>query len=165
MLYFAYGSNLSPARLQKRVPLAEFIATGLLAEHRLLFHKVGRDGTAKCNACFTGKSEDYLYGAVYRIDPDHKIYLDQAEGLGRGYETKQVTISTQYSGRITAYTYFATRTAEKIKPFRWYREHVLKGACEHRFPQEYIAQIAAIETIEDPDRQRTERELAIYTAD
>lgn len=162
MLYFAYGSNLSSARLRERIPSAELVATGRLPEHKLLFHKIGRDGTAKCNACFTGRSSDHLYGAVYRIDPDHKIRLDRAEGMGKGYEIKNVTITASATEKIEAFTYFATRTARNIRPFSWYREHVFRGACEHCFPRNYIEQIAAVEAKEDPEPARAERELAIY---
>ena len=51
MLYFAYGSNLSSARMAARVPSARVVARAQLPGHALRFHKVGRDGSAKCDAC------------------------------------------------------------------------------------------------------------------
>ena len=72
MLYFAYGSNLSSLRLQQRVPSARLVTTGRLLQHALLFHKIGRDGSAKCNAFYTGLEADTLYGALYRIEPKDK---------------------------------------------------------------------------------------------
>ena len=162
MLYFAYGSNLSTVRLTGRVPSTELITTGKLRQHRLVFHKVGRDGSAKCDAFYTGHPDDFLYGAVYRINPDQKILLDQAEGLGNGYQTKQVTIVTESAEDLIAFTYYATRTATDIKPFHWYREHVLSGAREHGFPESYIEKITAIDATEDKDRHRMKKELSIY---
>ncbi len=162
MLYFAYGSNLSSARLLQRVSSAELTATGQLREHRLLFHKVGRDGSAKCDAFFTGVMEDFLYGAVYRIDPAQKQYLDRAEGLGLGYEIKQVTVTTETGRDLRAFTYCATRIDPDIRPFHWYKEHVLCGAREHCFPESYIERIACTESLEDPDLCRKEAELGIY---
>jgi hypothetical protein len=38
----------------------------------------------------------------------------------------------------------------------------LRGAQEHGFPEEYIAVIEAQESIEDIDKERIQRELAIY---
>ena len=163
MLYFAYGSNLSTVRLTKRVPSAELLTTGRLTHHRLIFHKIGRDSSAKCNAFFTGQLDDYLYGALYKINPAHKKHLDQAEGLGNGYEIKHVTIVTGSEKNINAFTYYATRIAADIKPFHWYKQHVLSGVKEHNFPEPYIEKITLIDTLEDKDQKRTKQEMSIYS--
>ena len=163
ILYFAYGSNLSTVRLTRRIPSADLITTGELRQHRLVFHKVGRDDSAKCDAFFTGQPDDFLYGAVYRINPDHKMLLDQAEGLGNGYQTKPVTIVTGTTEDIQAFTYYATRIATNIKPFHWYKQHVLSGAREHSFPGPYIEKIALIDSLKDIDQIRTKQELDIYS--
>lgn len=161
LLYFAYGSNLSFARLSKRVSSAVLVTTGKLHRHRLVFHKVGRDGSAKCDVFFTGNNEDITYGAVYRIHPGHKQTLDSAEGLGNGYEIKNVTLITD-QGEITAFTYYATHIDKSIKPFHWYKHHVLMGAEEHFFPEYYLSEIEQIDAVEDHDTDRMERELAIH---
>lgn len=165
MLYFAYGSNLSTARLTKRVPSAELVTTGKLRKHSLCFHKIGRDASAKCDACFTGQRDDFLYGALYRIHPGQKKYLDQAEALGNGYEIKHVTIVTESGKDIKAFTYYATRIAVDIKPFHWYKQHVLSGAMEHSFPAPYIEKIVAIDSSGDGDIHRTQHELSIYSTE
>jgi gamma-glutamylcyclotransferase (GGCT)/AIG2-like uncharacterized protein YtfP len=162
MLYFAYGSNLSSTRLASRVPSAQLITRGQLNKHRLLFHKIGRDGSAKCDAYYTGLAEDIILGAVYQIDPDQKKHLDQAEGLGNGYEIKRVAILSLAGEMVDAFTYYATHITADIKPFQWYKEHVLRGFHEHRFPDQYIEKIMAIESVEDFDMKRAEQELHIY---
>lgn len=138
------------------------LTTGQLWQHQLLFHKIGRDGSAKCDAFFTGQENDVLYGALYRIDPDQKKYLDDAEGIGRGYEMKQVMINVGPESFVNAFTYYATRISKEIKPFHWYKQHVLAGAQEHCFPQHYIDQIADITSSKDKNTQRTNKELGIY---
>ena len=45
MRYFAYGSNMSIARLSERAPSAEVIGVARLRSHVLRFHKVGTDGS------------------------------------------------------------------------------------------------------------------------
>lgn len=162
MLYFAYGSNLSSVRLRVRVPSAELVCIGRLPQHRLLFHKVGRDGSAKCDALYTGFPADCVLGAVYRIRPGHKQMLDRAEGLGNGYETKRITVIVPPGERLEAFTYYATNIAARLKPFPWYLEHVLRGAQEHGFPEEYIQTIMSVEPVEDSNPHRTEQELSIY---
>ena len=85
MLYFAYGSNMFSARMKNRAPSAVVEDSGLLYEHALAFHKVGRlDGTGKCDAHFTGRTEDCVMGVLYRIDPDWVKLLDTIEGSGNG---------------------------------------------------------------------------------
>ena len=161
MLYFAYGSNLSLARLTRRVPSAKLVSTGRLNKHRLCFHKVGRDGSAKCDAFYTGIQDDSTLGAVFRIHSDHKQSLDRAEGLGNGYEIKNVTVLTDLEN-VTAFTYYATNIDNSIKPFHWYKKHVLLGAKEHCFPEHYINRISEIVSINDFDIDRMEREAAIH---
>lgn len=161
MLCFSYGSNMSLARLQDRVPSAQFVAIATLPAHRLRFHKVSRDGSGKCDAEETGNPEDSVIGVVYEILDDEKTALDRKEGLGSGYDEKEVEVTTD-QGRLTALIYFATNTDSQLKPYRWYKEHVLIGARKNGLPSEYIAQIEAMEAIEDPDTERHDRELAIY---
>ena len=164
MLYFAYGSNMSAARLKERVPSAFALETGFLYEHKLAFHKVGRkDGTGKCDAHHTGDPSDYLMGVIYRIDPDHRSSLDRIEGLGNGYKAKDVTIISVSDKEIKASTYIATNINKDLKPFHWYKHHVLYGARENNFPSDYIERILSFESIDDPDPDRVKRELSIYS--
>ncbi|WP_254432231.1 gamma-glutamylcyclotransferase [Aquisalimonas sp. 2447] len=152
---------MSLARLQDRVPSAGFVAIGTLPAHRLRCHKVSRDGSGKCDAEETGNPEDRVVGVVYEISDDDKTALDRKEGLGSGYDEKEVEVTTA-QGQLTALIYFATNTNSQLKPYRWYKEHVLIGARKNGLPPEYIAQIEAMEAIDDPDTERHDRELAIY---
>ena len=165
MLYFAYGSNMSAPRLThpERVPSAVTVDTGFLYGHKLAFHKPGRlDSTGKCDAFHTGNSYDYLMGVIYQIDPDDRSSLDRMEGLGNGYEVKEVEIVTSSKEVITAFTYIATRINKDLKPLHWYKHHVIYGARENNFPAKYIESILSIESIDDHDLERVERELSIY---
>ena len=162
MLYFAYGSNLSVPRLRQRVPSARPLAVAVLDGHRLAFHKVGRDGSAKCDAALAPQDDATLYGVVYRIDARHKPRLDDAEGLGSGYQQKTVEVRHADGTRCSAFTYYATHIDPGLRPYPWYKEHVVRGARAQALPPAHIALIEAVETIDDPDPQRHQRELAIY---
>lgn len=50
ILYFAYGSNMSSARLRARVPSCRPIGIAFLPGHELRFHKRSKDGSGKCDA-------------------------------------------------------------------------------------------------------------------
>lgn len=163
MHYFAYGSNMSTARLCSRIPSAVRVGVGRLFGYRLAFHKAGeRDGSAKCDAFLTGDPDHEVLGVVYRLQPDEKGVLDAIEGVGHGYENRLVELTMMDGSRISAWVYCATAIDRALKPFDWYREHVVRGALENRLPGEYIALIEAVEAVPDPDPRRAERELSIY---
>lgn len=161
MLCFCYGSNMSRRRLQARVPSARFVAVAELPCHQLRFHKAAMDGSAKCDAYQTGITDDRVIGVVYEIADDEKPDLDKHEALGRGYNEKQVEVTTR-TGSLQAWMYYATRIKDSMKPFHWYKQHVLVGARENGLPADYIAKIEAVESIDDPRGKRHKREMAIY---
>lgn len=160
--YFAYGSNLSSLRLLARIRSAEALTTARLHAHRLEFHMPSRDGSAKCDVRFTGASEDYVWGVVYRIDPAEREILDGYEGLGDSYGAKVVALATEQGQEIEAFTYYALRTGARVPPYCWYRQHVLSGAREHRLPLDYIDRLEATVYMADQDLQRRSAELSIY---
>ena len=91
--YFAYGSNMSLARMGQRVPSAVSKGLAVLEQHQLCFHKVSVDGSAKCDAFFTRDPTHRVFGVLYTIDQDHKTLLNEFEGVGRGYEEKAIPLS------------------------------------------------------------------------
>lgn len=163
MYYFAYGSNMSLARLRGRVSSAERLGCFSLSEHVLRFHKSSKDGSGKCDAYFTSNTDDAIYGVVFKIDPLEKSALDKAEGLGLGYDEKEVTVVANDGTSLSAITYYATNFDESLKPYSWYVNHVLIGAREASLPAAYIdTKIATIEMVEDSDRKRDAKQRAIH---
>ena len=162
MHYFAYGSNMSLPRLQRRVPSARFLSPAMLVGHRLHFHKRGRDGSAKCGVAVSRDDRDVVHGVLFRLAPEHKPGLDDAEDLGRGYAQKRVVVTLADGGEVRAFTYYATLVDPTLRPYAWYLEHVVRGAREHGLPDHYTAALAATETVSDPDGTRHKTELSIY---
>jgi len=163
MKYFAYGSNMSLSRLRQRVPSAKRIGTFVLNGHALRFHKVGKDGTAKCDAYYTGDLEK-VYGVVFDIDPIEKDNLDRVEGLGQGYEEKTVDLQSDHGQTLQAKTYYATHLNPTLKPLSWYVGHVLIGAREANLPTHYLSSIESIESLEDENSKRDAEERAIHNS-
>ena len=162
MLYFSYGSNMSIPRLTERVPSAHAVAVARLQKHRLKFHKKGKDNSGKGDAECTNDKNDVVYGVVFEIAASEKPELDRHEGLSNGYEEKSVSICTRDGKELIAFTYYATNIEPELKPYEWYKEHVIRGAREHGLPADYINILLAVEVMPDPDQSRHERELAIY---
>jgi hypothetical protein len=163
MFYFSYGSNMSVRRLRSRVPSARFVSIAALQRHELRFHKVGRDGSGKCDAYETGNPEDVVWGVLFEIAAAEKPVLDERESLGYGYDEKDVVLTIPSGGTVTAFTYCAILIDPKLKPLSWYTHHVVTGAEENGLPEDYIEKIGQVESTADPDGDRHTREMAIYT--
>tara|TARA_R110001599_G_scaffold353881_1_gene602131 strand:- start:121324 stop:121818 length:495 start_codon:yes stop_codon:yes gene_type:complete len=164
MYYFAYGSNMSLARLSARAPSAVSLGCYVLWEHDLRFHKSSEDGSGKCDAYFTSNSEDSIYGVLFTIGVGDKSALDRIEGLGYGYDEKKVIVIAGTGARVNAITYVATNIDESLSPYTWYANHVLVGAREAVLPGDYIqTKIEAVVTVEDYDRERDARQRAVHS--
>jgi len=162
MKYFAYGSNMSLARLKERVPSAVRVGTFSLGRHSLRFHKSSKDGSGKCDAFQTSNPKDSVIGALFEIDKREKKALDKAEGLGYGYEEKIVEVQSSTGELVEATTYYATRINSSLKPYSWYLYHVIVGARETNVPEAYFNYIQAFESIEDTNTKRDSAQRAIY---
>lgn len=160
--YFAYGSNLLQARLAARTPSARFLTNAVLPQHRLAFHKAGSDDSAKCDAFFTGDDRDQTHGVVYALSAADKTVLDAIEGVGCGYEIKEVTVHTT-QGALTVFTYVAQAAYLDAtqQPFAWYHQFVLLGARQRGLPASVITALEQVATKADPDAERARANAAI----
>ncbi|MBU0944596.1 MAG: gamma-glutamylcyclotransferase [Proteobacteria bacterium] len=162
MKYFAYGSNMSQDRLKARVSSVRPIGVYMLNGHELKFHKIGRDGSAKCDASFTGSDKDVIEGVVFEIDPGEVAGLDLTEGVGKGYEKKLVIVTNTQGDTIEAFSYVATTIDDSLQPFTWYKTHVLIGARNAGLSAQYIFRIESLKAIKDLNQERERSELIIY---
>ncbi len=162
MFYFAYGSNMSFKRLAARTASARSHGVAALPGYRLKFHKTGRDGSAKCDVVACSEQLAAVHGVIYRISRTDKAELDKFEGLGRGYDETVITLVDHHQQSIDVNLYIATHTDPLLKPYHWYKQHVLVGAVENGLPSEYVRQIEQVESIDDVDSHRHQQEMSIY---
>lgn len=139
--YFAYGSNLHPLRIGKRIDNIRLITTHKLSSYQLKFNKHGQDDSAKCNIEFTGLTNDYVHGVIYELDFAGLKLLDEIEDLNAGYQHKMIQLPVN-GLTIDVLTYIAMPdyVNDRIEPFHWYKQLVLEGMLFHRFEKEYISQ-------------------------
>ncbi len=163
MKYFAYGSNMLEARVkhQARAPSAVFTGVAVLSGCQMRFHKIGMDGSAKCNALPTGNKDHFVYGVVFDISENDIASLDEEEDLRRGgYSREQVdVIMLQDSARCIVECYFAGSDFidATLRPFDWYKALVVAGAQEHRLPYDYIRFLQACPSIQDSNQMRSRK--------
>ena len=155
---FAYGSNLHMGRMRSRVPSAEPITIGYVAERHIAFHKRSIDGSAKADASYTADPSDRVWGVIYRIHARETPVLDRHEFLGIGYDREQIGVVTEHGATVAAWMYVALSGAidRSMRPYSWYLEFIVRGAHQHRLPLCYIAALHGTESDNDPDPSRDE---------
>ena len=127
--YFAYGSNMNPARVEKRQMGFQHVTAGRLSHYRLAFNKrsVKYPGAAAANVMIAPGQE--IEGAIYRLTEPREIEkMDPFEGYPRHYDRQVLPINTE-QGILPAWVYVANEgyVAEGLKPARWYLNHLLAG--------------------------------------
>jgi len=162
VLYFAYGSNMSTPRLSDRVSGLSKIGIGKLCGHALEYHKVSKDGSAKCDIVISEVDDSIVIGIVFLFPDNQLVKLNEAEGYGKGYDSKYVAISLANGSELEALTYFATNIDKGLKPYHWYKHHVVYGAQENGLPDWYIERLKAVESVDDPDFAREAKQMNLY---
>ncbi|MBB3232682.1 gamma-glutamylcyclotransferase family protein [Halomonas stenophila] len=148
--YFAYGSNMNPARVEARIGTTRRALPGMLADHGLRFDKASRvAGISHANVVPApgGRVE----GALYELVAPEQIHLmDPFEGYPHDYDRHRLPIHTEL-GAIEAWVYIAApgTTAEALRPAREYLEHLLAG--EPFLSGEYHARLAGVEALHGLD--------------
>lgn len=157
MIYFAYGSNLHPERLRRRVPSCAALGIATLDGHTLTFTKRGADGSGKCAILPTDDVRALVYGVLYRMAPEHRASLDYAEGVhGGGYEAVTVEVTQHQGESVDAFTYVPPDRFidPALRPYDWYKAFVVHGARHHALPAQWISRLDAVGAMADPDAQR-----------
>jgi len=162
LIYFSFGSNIHPARLQGRIGSAEFLSVGVLKNASIRFNKIGRDGSAKCNLEFLDETPDEVFGVLYDISREEKKHLDKCEP---GYTEIDIHVVTA-EGTAAAFTYVAMPDFinDSLRPFSWYKELVLLGASYYDFPSDYIDILDKQPAIPDNDKSRVEENKKLISS-
>lgn len=148
--YAAYGSNLHPMRFSARIPSAKLLGKALLKNKALRFHKISKDGSGKCNIIDDDKR--HIFAAIYELHSDEKPILDSIEGVGQGYRTEEFKLDEFGS----CFTYIAQESHidDSLNPYTWYKELVLVGCMNLKFPSYYVEEIYDVDANVDLDSQR-----------
>jgi len=162
MQIFAYGSNMNINRLKKRVPSANKICTASLDGYSFAFNKKSKDGSVKGNIEQTNNANDKVWGVVFEIDEKEKKKLDDAEGLGKGYNETMVNVLGADRQLINVQVYIADSDAidNSLHPYDWYKEYVVSGAKENKLPESYINKLESSQATEDLDKERKQKHFA-----
>ncbi len=164
--YFAYGSNMLTERLTApdRCPSAKAVGVAFADGYSLDFSKFSKKDKSGKATLFESPGQ-LQYGVVFTIKKCDLEKLDDAEGLGKGYDKKDnFNVTLVSTGTIqSTFTYIATYNSKHthLRPFDWYLALVVAGAMQHKLPEEAIADYKGTDFQLDRDSKRKYKELEI----
>ncbi len=151
--YFAYGSNMNPARLgddrlaRKGVAMGARVG-GRLDGWQLAFNKIGRGGKGAGAGNIVVAPGKIVHGTLNELpDPGFDV-LDIAEGVAGGhYERRTLPVVRADTGEtVQAIAYVALMVGEGLRPTREYLGHLLAG--RDLLPADYWAWLKATPTLD-----------------
>lgn len=163
MKIFAYGSNMHLNRLRKRVPSATKISNAYIQGYNLICNKISIDESSKANIFKSNNSKDIVWGVIFEIEDIEKSILDEAEGLGRGYNETTLLFTDINNITHKAQVYIADNEFinNELKPYDWYKKFILEGAKQNKLPETYIEKIESLEFNIDKNKIRRNQKLKI----
>lgn len=133
--YFAYGSNMSEAQIEKRCPYARFISAALLPDYQLSFRK----SSSAYYASVDKAMGSHVPVIVWALTPNDFEKLDRCEGVGNPecYVREKATVlvgSKKVSGEI----YVLSEARPFGKPESKYTDTMLAAYAAFGFPVRII---------------------------
>ena len=145
-------------RLAARCPSLIALGRAELREHALTFDKPSVDRSGKC--AVRAEAGSIVHGVLWELNEAELDALDQAEGVGQGYERTNIVVQFD-GGSAEVLGYLATRADSSLVPYDWYLSLVLSGAEQQQLPLEYVNRIRSTSNRPDPKQDRLTRLQAI----
>jgi gamma-glutamylcyclotransferase len=163
LAYFAYGANVHPGWLRRRIPDAALVGAGVLQGYSMAFRKRGRDGAARSDAFPSDAPAAALPGALYLLRASD---LDRLGAAGAGYRATRVDVAGA-SGKFNAVMWVAdtAEIATGLVPWDWYVALIRAGAALLDLPAGHRRWLASVPTAADPDAARVALAHAVIAAD
>lgn len=150
LYYFAYGSNMNPARLAERLARCgeRLLARrcGTLEGWRLAFDKVSSQQDWVGYANVVQAAGCRVEGTLNAMSPKALDALDAIELVPQHYRRARVLVRDSVTGqRLAAFTYVANpgMVRPNLKPTRDYIDHLLAGA--DLLPGSYLDALRSVE--------------------
>ena len=127
--YFAYGSNMNPARVRERGLRFTAVCGASLKDRRLVFDKVSRQHPKAAHANIVYAPGERVEGVLYRLaDADEILKMDPFERAPWNYGRDAVQVQAG-AEILWAWTYFANRAVRRdgLNPPAEYLAHLLAG--------------------------------------
>ena len=142
-LVFTYGPDAVVGRMSDRIVGTRFIGTALLLDHRLVFDKpnVKKKGEGLPN--LKPDSGAKVFGLVFEVPANHMELLD---GFYGGYGRKAAKVSMK-GEEMDVDTWFARRTAPRLKPSKQTISETKRGMEENAAPRTFLEELDGLEVL------------------
>ncbi|MFP6795521.1 MAG: gamma-glutamylcyclotransferase family protein [Pseudomonadales bacterium] len=127
--YFAYGSNMDPARVVDRGIQFTRISAAVLVGYDLLFNKRSREQKGAGHANIVVEPGGQVEGVLYELEGPNEIEkMDVFEYVPTNYNREVVIVTTQ-TDQLLAWAYVANPAVvlSGLTPPCWYMTHLLGG--------------------------------------
>jgi len=151
--YFAYGSNMNPARLadqrlkERAVRMGPRIA-GRLDGWRLVFNKVARAPAGAGVGNIVEAPGEVVHGTLNRMPEAGLAVLDIWEGVAGGHYARRIVpvVRADTGATVEAVTYVALKVGDGLRPTREYLDHLLAG--KDLLPASYWEKLRRTQTLD-----------------
>jgi cation transport regulator ChaC len=151
--YFAYGSNMNPARLsdqrlkERAVQMGPRIG-GRLDGWRLVFNKIARSPEGAAAGNIVEASGQTVHGTLNGMPDAGLEVLDIREGVAGGHYGRRMVrvVRADTNETVDAVVYVALKVGEGLRPTREYLGHLLAG--RDLLPADYWERLNATPTLD-----------------
>lgn len=163
VLFFAYGANVHPGWLRRRVPGARLLGAAALPGHRLAFRKRGRDGAARSDVRPDSEPGAMLPGALYELPAEA---LQRLGAAGAGYLVEEADVVTpEGPRRAMLFRAAPAELDDSLLPWDWYLALLRRGAELLDLPAGHQRWLASVPVQVDADEDRAGAAWQVLAAD
>ena len=149
ILYFAYGSNMSAARMKQRLGWEAPRRAATLKDFQLVFDQAGFNASSWSPANIRSEQGGLVEGMVYEVEEKDLKILD---GYEKYYQRLEVKVMAAKEKKLDAVTYLSKKSRGEKPPTQEYLNFLLEG--KSFLSREYFDELSRIQVIpEDSMKQ------------
>ena len=142
MYLLIYCEWLDSELVKRSLPNARFVTKVRVPDYRLVFTSFSEDDSRRVleGGCHLAEATGHvLLGVLYEVSEEDLIRLDKLTRVGNGrYTRKYLSVIDEEGKKYDTVAHCIKNPKGKSRPSREYLEHMVKGAKEFGFPQDYI---------------------------
>ena len=144
--YFAYGSNLDAAQMERRCPGSQYRGKAFLPKHRMAFTHPSTTWGGGSADIIDDEGASGVWGAVYELTADDWQRLAEAEGAAY----KRIKITVHEAGvedcPLDCQAFRVVDPTGPHLPSKTYHDKIVRGALARGLPAGWITWLRGLST-------------------
>ena len=149
ILYFAYGSNMSAARMKQRLGWEAPRRAANLKDFQLVFDQAGFNDPSWSPANIRSEQGGLVEGMVYEVEEKDLKILD---GYEQYYQRLEVKVMAAQVKKLDAVTYLSKKSRGEKPPTQEYLNFLLEG--KSFLSREYFDKLSRIKVIQEDSKKQ-----------